>query len=58
MNYIKVSQNMVLHFKKISLSGLGGGQFKPPPYRFFAITQKVFELRNSNFLAFLTNTCP
>ena len=34
------------------------GGIDPSPYRSFAITQKVFRLRSSNFLAFLTNTCP
>ena len=29
-----------------------------PPYRLIAITEKVFELESSNFLAFLTNTSP
>ena len=30
----------------------------PPPLSFFAITQKIFVLGSSNFLTFLTNTCP
>ena len=34
--------------------GEGGGEV----VFFFAITQKVFELGSSNFLTFLTKTCP
>ena len=36
----------------------GGGEVKLKVNLFFAITQKVFELGSSNFLIFLTNTCP
>ena len=35
-----------------------GGGHVDLTFRFFAKTQKVFELGNSNFLVFLTNTFP
>jgi len=28
----------------LTIFGLGGGEFNPPPFRFFAITQKELEL--------------
>ena len=41
----------------IFLSRRGGGSISPT-VDFFAKTQKVFLLGSSNFLTFLTNTCP
>ena len=43
-------RSMSTSFNPINPGGRGGGKFDPPLY-FFAITQKVFKLGSSHFLA-------